>query len=161
MKKTVLIIILTMLLLIAAPATAGYLRADINGDGRVDLGDLAIMMKEWLMSEPILTVTGVGLDPDIRGDYEESGVYGGLTAYKHVSKEWYIWWHDFQFMWFISTEKGITSGAIWGNGDENVVGTFLPNPIEGSVGTATVAEYVAADETAKVMRTRRSRMVIR
>lgn len=44
--KPILVVLLT--LLVACPAFA--LRADCNGDGRVDVADLAILAEEWLMS---------------------------------------------------------------------------------------------------------------
>ena len=50
-----------VLLILLMPALcSGALRADINGDGRVDYKDFAILAEEWLMSENYLEFDGSG-----------------------------------------------------------------------------------------------------
>lgn len=158
MKKTVLIIILTIsLLMVAAPATAG-LRADINGDGRVDIKDLAIMAQEWMMSKVYYEVIG-DLTPDATGIYVQTkddndqevlkrldGVYGSRI----VSSKRIIGAIGSNSFW-----QKDPSGEDW-TGEYPAIKGF------GGTGTATIvlSDYLSAEKT-ESMRTRRSRLVIR
>ncbi|MCE5184933.1 MAG: hypothetical protein LLF76_02265 [Planctomycetaceae bacterium] len=63
-------ILLTLLLC----GSAFGLRADINGDGRVDLLDLSILAEEWLMEEPDM----LGENILVNSDFAES--LDGWTA---------------------------------------------------------------------------------
>jgi len=73
------------------PSSAMALRADLNGDGRVDFQDLAILAEEWLMSEqygPNLVTNGdcSGLTVSpwvIVGD--EIDYFGGENGYLEIN----------------------------------------------------------------------------
>jgi hypothetical protein len=66
-----------LIMVLAAVSSCFALRADINGDGRVDLLDLMIMAEEWLMEDEMdfpekLEVTG-DLNPDVTGIFKLTG----------------------------------------------------------------------------------------
>lgn len=114
------------------------LQADINNDGRVDVGDLAILAREWLMQEVVLDVSGVGFTPDIAGTYREAGFYNGEMSYQRDG--FYIWYNRYTEQWVISTGKGVMTGKIWIRNNEYVTGCYMP--FNGVVGVPIVSEAI-------------------
>lgn len=81
-------------------------------------------------------VTGE-LTPDVTGNYEPIGPYGGKPSYELTGNGWFLWW-DIAGRWVISNERGVTAGDWWARVDPNIEGVYGN---EGTaLGDATVTE---------------------
>lgn len=125
-----------LIMVLAAVSSCFALRADINGDGRVDLLDLMIMAEEWLMEDEMdypdkVVVAGSGLSYDFTGLV--------FTAFKESPPpyNYYAGYpRSFPSIEFSEDQWILQAGIddLW-VGPE-LLGEYLPGP--GATGTATV-----------------------
>lgn len=153
--------LLVLIIVCLVGTSAMALRADINNDGRVDIADLAILAREWLMSEPAFILTGEGLNPDIRGVLTDAGVYDELPYYTTAIGGHEVWYSSVDERYIISPARGLFGTGHFApetSNGANVKGDYIGS--EPFTGIATISEYIPTAKP-KPMRTRRSRMVIR
>jgi len=128
------IIILCWILFLFSPCFA--LRADINGDGRVNLLDLAILAEEWLMEDYEMSY------PDkleVKGSITPSGAIGIYT--KGADIEGKPAWYKDDATYLISYSEGIwflsvSEVGYWQLDGESYTGDYIA--MIGVSGTATV-----------------------
>lgn len=119
-------------------ATFGGLRADLDGNGRVDLSDLAILAEEWMMAETPSDLEIVGtLTPDATGVYGYAGDYNATPYYARTEGGWFLWYCE-------ALESDVISSAV-GNGldaphwrREIADPIDHYNPVGGAAGVAVV-----------------------
>jgi hypothetical protein len=134
------------LVLLLSAATFGYLRADLDGDGQVDLADLAILSEEWLRVDLPQDVEVAGeLLPDAGGIYVYGGEYNGRPYYARTDSEWFIWYLPEVGSNVISAVLGgLLDTYYWQSDGDNLFGEYYP--LNGAVGIAAVSEAISGPE---------------
>jgi len=85
----------------------GYLRADLNGDCRVDFEDLAILMQEWMMEDEDCLMN-LGNELVTNGAFDDET---GWTT-QGIGFGWYIFSGNLRWVGFVGAETASQSIAI-------------------------------------------------
>jgi len=138
--------ITNLFLVLLSAATFGYLRADLDGDGQVDLADLAILSEEWLRVDLPQDIEVVGeLLPDAGGIYVYGGEYNGRPYYTRTDSEWFIWYlPEVESNVISAVLGGLLDTCYWQSDGDNLFGEYYPH--NGAVGIAAVREAISGPE---------------
>lgn len=138
--------ITNLFLVLLSAATFGYLRADLDGDGQVDLADLAILSEEWLRVDLPQDIEVVGeLLPDAGGIYVYGGEYNGRPYYTRTDSEWFIWYlPEVESNVISAVPGGLLDTCYWQSDGDNLFGEYYPH--NGAVGIAAVREAISGPE---------------
>lgn len=98
-----------------------------------------IIAAVFAMAAPVmagyLTVSGT-LNPDARGEYTETGTYGGQPAYHGGNIGYWIWFYEPAGVWYLSFDKEDQTGWLGDLQSANPVGIYAP--LDPATGIATV-----------------------
>lgn len=82
------------------------------------------------------------LDPDATGSYEQLADFEGYPAYKHLTKQWYLWTEEATDALILSASLGGDIGptyAWWSNPAPTQDPVQILDPEDLATGTATVS----------------------
>jgi hypothetical protein len=102
-------------------------------------GDPVLTVASYPVGSPPMTsydVTGT-LSPDETGNFVQEGTYGGQNYYRHLTKDWYLWWNELG-AWMISHVMGEAGTSYWYRESETIEGEYTPQGSATGVATVTL-----------------------